>query len=244
MITALTIGWQVNPTLHKEGSHYYIIIPDGGKHPKKQYLGKALEGWRFAPGCDCGHGHCFYETLHNFTKRQERLCRFCSLPTGLWDAAGKDPIPECERAFMQELQAAGLDKEVACQADLPYWHGRVDFYHMPSRTAIQIDGKSHFIQAHHRTAQHQLQMDIKCCRAAWMGGGRLLRLPGDNGVKGTIAAAAIELSHSRFVMVSREYKHITVAWKGISKSYADWLLSALPGAKQCIHTPTNCIVFV
>lgn len=210
---------------------------------RKQYLGRSLEGHRFALGCDCGQGHCFYETLNNFSSRKEHLCRFCSLATGMWEAAGKDAIPECEQAFMAALQQLGVDWAVACQADLPYWHGRIDFYHIPSRTAMQVDGSSHFKVAHHRTSQHQLQMDLRCCRAAWLKGARLFRVHGDHGNMNTAALTAIQLPYSRFVMVTAVYASITVTWSGTSRSYVDWLQCVLPGAKCCVLAPSNCILF-
>lgn len=243
VITALAIGWQFNPTIHEEGQYHYIMVSDGGSEPRKLYLGKALEGRRFALGCDCNKGHCFYETLHNFTKREQYMCRFCSLANGMWEAADREPMPECEQAFMAMLQQAGVDWAVACRADLPYWHGRIDFYHMPSKTAMQVDGSSHFERAHQRTPYEQLQQDLKCCRAAWMKGGRLLRVHGDHGYMNTAALSAVALPYSRFVMVTRAYESITVTWSGISRSYADWLECVLPGAKRCVHPPSNCILY-
>lgn len=243
VITALTIGAIFNPIVYKEGKYHYILVPDPADGFRKQYLGKSLEHWRFALGCDCDKGHCFCETLHNFTKREDRLCKFCSSTNGMWEAAGKEPMPECEKVFMAVLQQLGLDIQVACQADLPYWHGRIDFYHMPSRTAMQVDGSSHFSRTHHRTPHLQLHMDLRCCRSAWMHGGRLLRIHGDHGMMQVAAIEAIQFPYDRFVMLTRQYEHVSVTWKGISKTYVDWLQSMLLGAKRCIHAPSNCILF-
>lgn len=243
VVLALAAGQAFNPEVKWEGLLCYIIVPDGKDKGEKRYLGKALEKYRFALGCGCKGRHCFYETLNNFCDRKDRLCRYCTLATGLWDAAAKDSIPECERTFMSMLQSIGLDRSVACQANLPYWHGRIDFYHMPSKTAMQLDGSSHFTWTHHRTAYHQLRMDLKCCRAAWKKGGRLLRVHSDHGMMQLVVVEAIKVPYNRYVMVTREYESVTVTWAGITETYTDWLLSVLPGAKCCIHTPSNCVLF-
>lgn len=243
VILALAAGQAFNPEVQQENLHHYIIVSDAKGKDRKQYLGKALEEWRFALGCGCVGGHLFYETLNNFCNRKDTLCRYCTLATGLWDAADKAHIPECEIKFMLMLQSMGLDTVVACQADLPYWHGRIDFYHLPSKTAMQLDGSSHFSRTHHRAPYQQLQMDLKCCRAAWMKGARLLRVHGDHGMIQLVVNEAIYLSYSRFVMVTRKYESVTVTWGGISRKYTDWLHSMLPGAKCCIHTPSNCVLF-
>lgn len=221
VVAALTIGMMFNPIIYVEGMHHFIMVPDEKNEYRKQYLGSSLEGHRFALGCECAQGHCFYETLNNFSDRGDKLCRFCSTANGMWEAANKEAIPECELQFMAMLQSARIDQQVACQANLGFWPGRIDFYHMPSKTAMQVDGNSHFTVAHHKHPHDQLINDLRCCRKAWLGRGRLLRVHGDHGNMKTTALAAIQLPYSRFVMVTRVYETIPITWIGITRSYVD-----------------------
>lgn len=241
--TALAKGQRFNPTIHHEGQYHYIMVTTKDNTISKQYLGRSLQRYRFALACDCDGGHCFYETLHNFTQREERLCRFCTPATGLWEAAGKDAIPECEARLMCAMKELDIDRQVACQADLQWWHGRVDFYHMPTRTAIQVDGSSHFTTTNHRLPCHQLQMDLKCCRAAWMGASRLLRIHHNAAAQHLVVLEAMRLPHHRFVMITRQYESVTVTWGGMTRTYSNWLECVLPGSKCYVHTGSNCLVY-
>lgn len=223
--------------------HHYILVPAAGIGHRKQYLGKALEGHRFALGCDCDEGHCFYETLHNFTHRRDRLCKFCSSITGMWEAADKKKISEPENQLMARMKDIAVDKQAACEVVLPWWHGRIDFYHMPSETAIQVDGSGHFEGAHRMQPSQQLQADLKCCRAAWMAKGCLLRVHHKSARVMRVLLNALCLPHARFVMVGMQYSSVHVTWCGVTKSYTDWLESVLVGSKCYVDTVTNCIVY-
>lgn len=240
---ALIKGHPFNTGIYKEGEHFYILVPNTNNTYTRQYLGKSLCRYRFALGCDCQAGHCFYETLHNFTNRQDKLCRFCSSATGMWEAAGKEPIPECKKNIMLIMQELNIDSQVACQADLPWWHGRVDFYHLTTGTTIQVDGRSHFSETHHRVPPPQLQMDLKCCEAAWMAGSKLVRLHHEDATMQSAVIAALGLPYSRFVMVSKKYESITVSWGGISKSYTNWLERVLVGCKCYYCHIAKCWVY-
>lgn len=240
---ALKKGKPFNPVITEEGEHCYIIVPTADKGLKKQYLGRSLEQHRFALGCDCEGGHCFYETLHNFTHRPDRLCKYCSLATGMWDAANKKKVSEPEISLQLATKELGIDTQVACEVNLAWWHGRLDYYHMPSKTAMQVDGSGHFKDTYHMQEGHQLQLDLKCCRAAWMACGRLLRVHHESGLMCRVVMAAVCMPHARFVMVSRQYTSVAVTWAGISKSYTDWLLSVLVGCKCYFHSATDCIIY-
>jgi len=103
---------------------------------------------------------------------------------------------------------------------------------MTTGTTIQVDGKSHFSETHHRVPCQQLQMDLKCCRAAWMAGQRLVRVHYENGAMQAVVSQAINLPYHRFVMVSKKYDSVTVTWGGINRSYTSWLACVLVGC-QC-----------
>lgn len=243
MKAALAAGRMFNPGITEEGAHCYIMVLARGNEVRKQYLGKSLQHYRFALGCGCEAGHCYYETLHNFTSRQDMLCKYCSTATGLWEAANKKLVSEAERSLMVTMQKLGIDRQVACEVDLPWWHGRLDFYHMPTGTAIQVDGSGHFKGTYHMLHRHQLQLDLKCCRAAWLAQGRLLRLHHDYGMSPAAVLAAIDMPCARFVMVTRQYEQVAVKWSGITKTYTDWLSSVLVGAQCYFHCATHCFVF-
>ena len=115
VVAALSRGQSFNPIIHEEGVHHYILVPAAGIGHRKQYLGKALEGHRFALGCDCDEGHCFYETLHNFTHRRDRLCKFCSSITGMWEAADKKKISEPENQLMARMKDIAVDTLKTCR---------------------------------------------------------------------------------------------------------------------------------
>lgn len=236
-------GQSYNPTVYQEGVHCYILVPEAGNGHKKQYLGRALEGYQFALGCDCEHGHCFFETLHNFTTRPDRLCKFCSSTTGMWEAAAKKKISEPENLLMAMLVEMALDKQVACEVALPWWHGRIDFYHMPSKTAVQVDGSGHFKGTYHMKHSQQLKADLRCCRAAWMTSGRLLRVHHKAVRVMRALLAAVCLPNARFVMVSVQYSSVPVTWKGVTRSYTDWLECVLVGSKCYFDSVTNCFVY-
>jgi hypothetical protein len=163
---------ELNPQLFQEGSHIYIIIEEG----KQVYLSNSLERQHFALGCRCQQGHVRYATLHSINAEGDLFCQWCECGEDTWQGSGKDKVSEAELDAMQALQSAQLDHTTACQVLLPFWKGRVDFYHMPSKTAMQHDGSSHFKHMHHRAPHIQLLNDIRCCRRAWRCGHRLLRV--------------------------------------------------------------------
>ena len=243
VVEALRVGQVYNPVQYQEGVHYYILVPEADGGHRKQYLGKALEGHRFALGCDCEEEHCFYETLHNFTNRQDRLCKFCSSITGMWEAANKKKVSEAENKLMAMMRELAVDRQVACEVALPWWHGRIDFYHMPSKTAVQVDGSGHFEGTHHMMPSQQLQADLQCCRAAWMARGRLLRVHHRSARVMRALLDALSLPHARFVMVSMQYTTVSVTWKGMTKSYTDWLECVLVGSKCYFDKVTNCAIY-
>lgn len=232
-----------NVDVKAEGLHHYIDTTDAKGKPKKQYLGKSLETWRFALSCGCSQGHCYYETLNNFTARKHRDCRFCSIATessGVRHAAG---VPRSEKDLMLALLEQGLDKAVACQVGLPFWPGRIDLYHLPTKTAMQADGSSHFVQTYHAKPFEKLQLSLQCCIDAWNAQTRLLRVHYQHSQLAAVAVEATQLYHTRFIMVTKEYDSVPVTWDGVTKNYVEWLQCKLPGAKWYLHPAVACTVF-
>jgi hypothetical protein len=144
---------------------------------------------------------------------------------------------------MQALQSAKLDHTTACQVDLPFWRGRVDFYHIPSGTAMQADGNSHFRSMHHRAPHIQLLNDIECCRKAWKKGWRLLRVHHSYARCGEAMIIATQLPHVRFVMLAGCYEKVVVWYNGQHISYLDLLKSMLRKAKYFKMAIPGCVIF-
>lgn len=239
LMKAYTGGLHLNPDLYHEGHHYYIIASDG----EKQWLSNTLEGKQFALRCRCGWDHYRYATLKSIRTQANLFCQFCEHDARWWKAVHKEHVPACEVEAMQALKQLGLDKQVACQVRLPYWHGRVDFYHIPTKTVTQVDGSSHFTCMHHRQSKTQLIKDIECCSQAWKEGVRLLRMHHQHGPMGKVMLAATQMPYPSFVMLTREYESVSVCINGVQLKYADWVAMQLPGAYREIHRESNCIIF-
>lgn len=143
---------------------------------------------------------------------------------------------------MEALTRVGLDYTVACQVQLPFWHGRVDFYHIPSQTAMQVDGSSHFTGMHHRTSQQQLIMDIKCCAQAWASGVRLLRIDHTHAQMEHPMLTATQLLYPSFVMLTSKYEKVRMWIDGEQQPFVEWVASILPCTHRQVHPP-NYILF-
>lgn len=214
------------------------------QHNKKVYLTNTLEGWQFALACRCRRGHIRYTTLKAIVNENDLICQFCEHDEPAWAGANKPHVPQCEVRAMEALQSVQLDKVVACQVQLPFWHGRVDFYHIPSKTVIQIDGHSHFTGMHHKVACTQLLMDVDCCQGAWQAGVRMLRVHHE--VTNPLIAmhAATHMSHPSFVMLSSKYASVRVHAAGESCSYIEWVTQQLPDATYAWLPDIQCHIFV
>lgn len=214
-----------------------------GSDGEKQWLSNTLEGKQFALRCRCGWEHYRYTTLKSISTENDLFCQFCQHDSKWWKGVCKDPVPACEVDAMHALKLMGLDSRVACQVRLQYWHGRVDFYHIPTKTVMQVDGRSHFACMHHRWSETQLSKDIDCCRQAWKKGVRLLRIHHLHGAMGRVMLAATQLPFTSFVMLTREYQSVTVCVDGQQLTYVDWVAQQLPGAYWELHCESNCILF-
>jgi hypothetical protein len=235
----VTARAELNPDLHEEGQYIYMLTAEG----RQQYLSNSMEGERFALACMCQSYHVRYTTLHSIAAAHDLFCQWCECDDDSWEGRGKDPVSAAEREAMHALQSAGLDHTTACQVLLTFWPGRVDFYHIPSGTAVQADGSSHFECMHHRAPHHQLLSDIECCARAWREGVRLLRVHHKYACTQEAIIVATQLPHARFVMLSGCYASVRVWHKGQHIGYIDLLKSKLQRARcQSIKVP-GCVVF-
>ena len=134
----------MNPDVIQRGQLYYIIKSDG----TLRRICSSLEGHKVAVGCTCSEGHVRYCTPNSIRAPWDRLCQFCDHAQPAWKEARKRTVVESEMTAMQALRDAGIDRQVACEVSLPFWRGRVDFYHIPSKIVVQADGRSHRVVTH------------------------------------------------------------------------------------------------
>ena len=236
---AVTARPELNPELFEDGPYIYMLTDEGNK----KYLSNSMEGERFVLECRCGQYHVRFGTLHSISASYDLFCQWCECESESWEGTGKDPVSQAEKDAMQALQHAGLDHTTACQVVLPFWPGRLDFYHIPSQTAMQADGSSHFESMYHRAPHHQLLNDIECCKRAWRKGGRLLRVHHKYAQCEVAMIVATQLPYDSFVMLAGEYHRVVVWYDGDHINYIDLLRSKLRGA-QCrqLGVP-GCVVF-
>lgn len=230
---------ELNPQLYEDGKYIYIVTKEG----KQRYVSNHMEGQRFALECRCGNHHVRFITLHSIAGACDLFCQWCECHLLSWEGSGKDPVSEPEKEVMQALQSAGLDPTTACQVVLPKWKGRLDFYHIPSKTAIQADGSSHFEYMHHTPPQQQLLRDIRCCEWAWKEGVRLLRVHHKYANSQEAMIVATQLPYARFVMLTGCYERVTLWYKKQRVSYLDLLQSRLKGAKRLEQKVPGCVLF-
>lgn len=241
---AVVEALRLNATVVLKEQVLYVQLPDG----TEKQLCSSMEGHKFALACTCGKGHVRYSTLNSVRSQNNLMCQFCQHGSAAWREARKRNVYPSEKTAMKALKLLGMDCEVACEVSLPFWHGRVDFYHIPSKTAWQADGgrrsaKRHRA-AHSTVAQQpgkQLQLDLECCLSAWQEGVRLLRLHKKSANWGTAMKAAVQLSYGKFVMLTHEYGAVRV--DSANGSYIDWCKRNLEGAQYTVHPETNCHLF-
>lgn len=236
---AITARQELNPQLHVGEHGTYFVTQDD----KKQYLSNTLEGERFALECRCGRDHVRWATLHSILQPYDLFCQWCECETEGWRGIGKDPVSAAEKEAMEALQSAGLDHTTACQVVLPFWSGRLDFFHITSETAIQADGSSHFMCMHHRAPQFQLLSDIECCTRAWREGVQLLRVHHKYARSKEAMIIATQLPYAHFVMLAGGYESVVVWHQGRHCSYMDMLKDRLRGARYLQMGVPGCVIF-
>lgn len=147
------------------------MLADGSCTP----IGTATEGVQLHWLCGCGV-HSRYCTPHTLSSPLDLVCRFCESAAGL-KAAGVSPASSHERRFMQCMGSAGLGRQLRPEVLLPFWHGRIDFVHFPSRVLVQVDGEHHFQRRLFGVpAGSHRSCDADMCLASWRAGFVLVRV--------------------------------------------------------------------
>lgn len=248
---AVTARPELNPELFTEGRSIYMFTEEEAKDAKptkdtkefkRKYLSNTMEGEQLALECRCGQYHVRFGTLHSITQPYDLFCQWCECEGESWRGSDKTPVSAAEKDAMKALHSAGLDQTTACQVQLPFWEGRIDFYHIPSQTAIQADGSSHFESMHHRAPHHQLLKDLECCKRAWEWGWRLLRVHHKYARSKEAMVVATQLPYDSFVMLSGEYHGVAVWYQGEHINYIDLLRSMLPAAQYLELGVPGCVV--
>jgi hypothetical protein len=245
-VYALVAAGALGPKMKQQGQHYYVLETPSPGRKQRVRLRNTLPVRQFALACRCGQGHVRWCTLKHIQHENDLYCQYCEHDQPQWSGADKMPVPECEVAAMQVLKQHGLDTCTACQVTLRWWHGRVDFYHVPSKTAIQVDGSSHFKAMHLKLACTQLIRDAECCVKAWCGDARMLRMHYLTADYAREIAHAVQLPYGKFVLLSKAYNRVCVSQRkqdGKRMTYVEWLATQLPGARQKEHESTGCIIF-
>jgi hypothetical protein len=126
---------------------------------------------------------------------------------------------------------------------LSFWNGRVDFYHIPSKTVTQADGSSHFVRMHERTPQTQLLLDIDCCGRAWEEGVRILRVHHKYSNAKEAMIVATQLPYSKFVMLAGDCAGAVIWHQGQHISYVDMLRARLGNCHYMRMGIAGCVIF-
>jgi very-short-patch-repair endonuclease len=230
---------ELNPQLHHKGPYLYMVTKEG----KQVYLSNSLEEHQFALGLSCNGWHVRYATLHSITSEGDLDCQWCLCWDDSWEGKGKEKVSEAEKEAMLAVMQAKLDHTTACQVLLPFWEGRVDFYHITSKTSMQHDGSSHFESMHHRAPQIQLLNDIECCSRAWSQGYRLLRVHHKCARCEEAMIVATQQPYARFVMLAGRYDRVVVWYEGRHISYIELLQSMLKGARYLQMAIPDSVIF-
>jgi hypothetical protein len=227
----------LNPTVVQDGQHYYTVLPDG----QRVRLCNSLEHHKFALACSCGKGHVRYSTLNSVRQERDLYCQFCHSSKALWRDAKKGKVFPSEKTAMRALKSVGLDKEVACEVSLPFWWGRVDFYHVATKTMMQADGKQRYVKAAAKLPGKQLQLDLQCCIDAWKAGVRMLRVHTDCTIWAGVMQKAVQLKGDKFIMLTAEYD--TVQASATGSNCIAWLKHVLQDAQYKRDDSTGCHIF-
>ena len=145
------------------------------------YKGKLLaanaEGVQlFFKAADCAHGtqHLHLRTPNGVRRREQLRCLLC--PGYVSTRVQYETERQVIELVRQARDGHKLLQGVVCQWAPPWWTGRVDFYHYPTETIIQVDGPPLF-EGHRKQQPCKLLLnDLDCCCNVWEQHGRILRI--------------------------------------------------------------------
>lgn len=220
----------LNSGVVQHGKQLYVTHADG----TERRLCSSLQGHKLALACTCSKGHVRYSTPNSVRSLAALLCQYCHHGTPAWREARRRRVHRSEKKGMQALKSEQLDTRVACEVRLQFWHGRVDFYDIPSKTAMQADGEKRGAKLQSKLPGKQLQLDLRCCISAWREGVRMLRLHTEDSNWGAVMKAAVAQQHPKFIMLTSAYAAVHAGSGGVT--CIDWLKHILEGAHYT-HDP-------
>lgn len=178
-------------------------------------------------GCAAGvPAHYRLLTPHAVKKQGDLQCPICHPAEKI-----KNTV---EVGALEALRHVGLADQLIWQWKPPFWPGRIDFYHYPSGTIIQLDGPPHFEGIRRLKACELLLNDLDFCSSAWFWGGgecRVVRVHDADLPDVCIIRAAME-QEGKFICLSRSFDEVSWMDGGKRLSYYQSLLSKL-GASCC-----------
>lgn len=187
--------------------------------------------------CHPGNEHYRLVTLDAIRNNLDKLkCCFCQGKASMHSTQAEDIV-------LIQLKSCCIDQEVAAQVKLSWWDGRMDFYHLPTKIIIQVDGSAHNTTCRGVGVAKAREKDLQCCLAAWEDGAKLVRLHdadkiGCNqlllGLSGHsdripamvvataqaqgVAASSITLQiYSKFIVLSQEFRGVHWGVQGEGK---------------------------
>jgi hypothetical protein len=203
---------------------------------KKDMEGRQL----FFKSLDCtagGEAHYRLMTPHALSEKEQLKCPICH-PR----ARVKNTL---EIKVLEALRADGVAGELIWQWAPPFWDGRVDWYHYPSATIIQVDGSPHFEGIRRLHACQLLRHDLEFCTRAWESGGAglgVVRVHEADLPSALLINAAI-LEQGKFICLSPAYKYVRWEEGGGNLSYVEWLHRKLGASCTCCTRPDFSIWF-
>jgi hypothetical protein len=213
------------------GHNPYVSIIGSKAYLDGSMVGCSLQQVKFVVGLDCcstAEQHFGFKTLHSLKKKRHLLCYYCYGAEEEWGS--KQGASSYEDDFIAFCRGRGLLPEMAWQVRLPWWEGRLDFYHFPSSTAIQIDGEGHFTGQWWEGRESIMQRDIRCCLQAMAADARIVRISHRDMGAANLALMLHEVissSSSRFIVLSAAIAHAGWVEEGGRRWYADELLQGV-----------------
>lgn len=222
------------------------------------FVSRSMDKQQFAFRLPCGR-HVRVLTPHGACAVNALVCPWCEYK-GMSGHEGQVErqvgenrfVSAAERSFAAAEDALGLGEEFAFQVAVPWWKGLLDFVHLSSGLAWNVDGSIHFeIRFHNVPASDVREDDIKCNAAAWNAGWPLVRVHHEDtrGVRPLRIVRAILDYRARFpqgplLVLSPAYRAAACGDSRSSRNllYIHLLLKALPGS-QMTDGPAGCIIF-
>jgi hypothetical protein len=216
-----------------KGAAHHVDPAAGGKprplgnSNRKQWVLKCR-------GCWPGQQHYRLMSLHAVKGPSKLLCMYCARGTPEWRGA-QLTVSSLEVVLVECIQ---LDPhlqlhEFVWQCMLPWWPAPMDFVHMPTHTAVQVDGAGHFEGWFNTPSAVTIPRDMRCCiRAATAGSARLVRVAEhDLGTAAALIRAALECPAAGLVLLSAVYDKVLVEVGETKLSYPAHMLQQMQAAR-------------